>query len=151
MTFQNVCNRLWDVDLTVPKEPSPQTLVTVRPEDAFRSIQGLPTFPGISQANSGATGLSLQRVIIPPGVTANAHYHEGFETAIFLLQGEVLTRYGENLEHEVLNVAGDFIFIPPDLPHEPRNISDTELAIALVARNDPNEQESVVLYPPSNE
>jgi hypothetical protein len=39
----------------------------------------------------------------------------------------------------------DFVFIPPDVPHRPFNLSDTEPAIAIVARNDPNEQEHVVL------
>jgi uncharacterized RmlC-like cupin family protein len=40
----------------------------------------------------------------------------------------------------------DFLFIPPDVPHQPINLSDTEPAIAIVARNDPNEQEHVELY-----
>ena len=48
------------------------------------------------------------------------------------------TRYGEGLKNSVVNVAGDFIFIPPDVPHQPFNLSDTEPAIAIVARNDPN-------------
>jgi uncharacterized RmlC-like cupin family protein len=47
----------------------------------------------------------------------------------------------------VVNVAGDFIFIPPDVPHQPFNLSDTEPAIAIVTRNDPDEQEHVLVYP----
>ena len=42
--------------------------------------------------------------------------------------------------------AGDFLYIPADVPHQPRNLSTTEPAIAIVARTDANEQESVVLY-----
>ena len=72
---------------------------------------------------------------------------KGFESAIYLLQGRVETRYGEGLKKSVVNVAGDFLFIPPDVPHQPVNLSDTEPAIAIVARNDPNEQEHVVVYP----
>ena len=72
---------------------------------------------------------------------------EGYESAVYLLQGRVETRYGEGLKKSVVNVAGDFIFIPPDVPHQPFNLSDSEPAIAIVARNDPNEQEHVVLYP----
>ena len=68
-------------------------------------------------------------------------------SAVYLLQGRVRTRYGEGLKKSVVNVAGDFIFIPPDVPHQPFNLSDAEPAIAIVARNDPNEQEHVVLYP----
>jgi uncharacterized RmlC-like cupin family protein len=63
------------------------------------------------------------------------------------MQGRVETRYGDGLKQSVVNVAGDFLFIPPDVPHQPINLSDTEAAIAIVARNDPNEQEHVVIYP----
>jgi len=43
----------------------------------------------------------------------------------------------------VINEAGDFLYIPADLPHKPINLSDTDEAVAIVARTDPNEQESV--------
>ena len=89
----------------------------------------------------------MLRVVIPPGAAARAHVHKGYETAVYLAQGRVETRYGAGLKKRVVNVAGDFIYIPPDVPHQPFNLSDTEPAIAIVARTDPNEQESVVLYP----
>ena len=73
--------------------------------------------------------------------------HKGYELAIYLMQGRVETRYGEGLKKSVVNVAGDFLFIPPDVPHQPFNLSDTEPAIAIVTRNDPDEQEHVVVYP----
>src|SRR3990167_3762528 len=105
---------------------------------------GVPfTFSGVP---AGATGISMNRVIIPPGARAEPHFHRGFETAIYLLQGRVETRYGHNLQHSVINVAGDFIFIPAGVPHQPINLSTSETAIAIVARNDPNEQESVQAY-----
>ena len=84
-------------------------------------------------------------MVIPPGVEAEAHYHDGYETAIYLLQGTVETRYGDGLKKSVVNKAGEFVFIPPNVPHQPKNVG-TETAIGIVARNDPNEQESVVLY-----
>lgn len=62
---------------------------------------------------------------------------------IYLLQGRVRTLYGERLEKSMINEAGDFLYIPADLPHKPVNLSETEAAIAIVARTDPNEQESV--------
>ena len=75
--------------------------------------------------------------------------HRGYETAIYVLQGRVETRYGAGLRKSVIHEAGDFIFIPADVPHQPVNLSATEPAKALVARNDPNEQESVVPYDPA--
>ena len=56
------------------------------------------------------------------------------------------TRYGEELEKSVVNGPGDFVFIPPNLPHQAVNLSSTEPARAIVARNDSNEQENVVPY-----
>ncbi|PWB92294.1 cupin domain-containing protein [Methylocystis sp. MitZ-2018] len=122
-------------------------IVTVRVGEASQSKQSLPIFPGISTKTAGAKGLSLLKVVIPPGGKAQAHTHKGHESAIYLLQGRVETRYGENLEKSVVNVAGDFIFIPPDVLHQPVNLSDSEAAIAIVARNDGDEQEHVILHP----
>jgi uncharacterized RmlC-like cupin family protein len=122
-------------------------IVTVRVTEATQSKQALPVFPGISANTAGTKGLSLLKVVIPPGSSAKAHVHKGYESAVYLLQGRVETRYGEGLRKSIVNVAGDFVFIPPDVPHQPFNLSDTEPAIAIVARNDPNEQEHVVLYP----
>jgi uncharacterized RmlC-like cupin family protein len=52
---------------------------------------------------------------------------------------------------EIWEEAGDFIFIPADVPHQPVNLSDSEPAHAIVARNDPNEQESVIAYDPETD
>jgi uncharacterized RmlC-like cupin family protein len=122
-------------------------VVTVRVGDAATSKQALPFFPGVSSKNAGAKNLSLLKVVIPPGGSAQAHIHKGHESAIYLLQGTVETKYGERLEKSVVNVSGDFIYIPADVPHQPTNLSKTEPAIAIVARNDGDEQESVVLLP----
>lgn len=128
-------------------QPRPE-IITVRPPTTTMTRQRLPNFVGISEANAGARGLSLNLVEIPPGGAAQPHLHRGYETAIYLLQGRVETRYGKGLRQSVINEAGDFIFIPADLPHQAFNLSDSEPARAIVARNDPNEQESVELYDP---
>ncbi|OZG71100.1 cupin [Hahella sp. CCB-MM4] len=128
-----------------------QEIVTVRPTETIRTIQRLPNYVGISEKTAGSTGISMNIVVIPPLAKAEPHYHDGFETAIYLLKGEVKTLYGENLSKSVINKEGDFIFIPNGVPHQPINLSDTEEAIALVARNDPNEQESVQVYRPESQ
>lgn len=126
-------------------------IVTVRPAKTTMTKQQLPNFVGISGASAGAKHLSMNLVIIPPGGAAQPHVHRGYETAIYVLQGRVETRYGPGLRKSVIHEAGDFIFIPADVPHQPVNLSATEPAHALVARNDPNEQESVVVYDPSTD
>lgn len=124
-----------------------EEIVVIRPDRSVITRQRLPNFVGIGRETAGSTGISMNLVVIPPGATAKSHYHRGFETAIYVLQGTVETRYGEGLKKSVVNVAGDFIFIPPDVPHQPSNLSADEPARAIVARNDPDEQENVVPYP----
>ena len=118
-------------------------IITVRPSATTGTKQGLPVFQGISGQNAGAKGISMNKVIIPPGGAAKAHMHKGYESVIYLLKGRVQTLYGEGLKKSVINEAGDFLYIPADLPHKPINLSTTEAAEAIVARTDPNEQESV--------
>ena len=61
-------------------------------------------------------------------------------------RGEVDTWYGDELEHHIVVKAGDLFYIPAGVPHLPANRSDKP-ASAVIARTDPNEQESVVLLP----
>jgi uncharacterized RmlC-like cupin family protein len=93
----------------------------------------------------------MYKVVIPPGAVAEPHCHKDFETAIYVIKGRVETRFGPGLRDSVVNGPGDFVYIPPDLPHQPVNLSDSEPAEAIVARNDPSEQENVVPYDPDAE
>jgi len=121
-------------------------VIKIAPEILTR--QKLPNFVGISADTVGAKGLSMNLVIIPPGAAAEPHFHKGFESAVYVLKGRVETRYGPGLRQSVITEAGDFLFIPPDVPHQPVNLSATQAAQAIVVRNDPNEQEHVILYDP---
>jgi uncharacterized RmlC-like cupin family protein len=122
-------------------------IITVRPSASTMSHQKLPYFVGISGATAGAQGLSMNLIVIPPGGAAEPHTHLGYETAIYMLSGRVKTLYGAGLSKSVICEAGDFLFIPPNVPHQPINLSETEPARAIVSRNDPNEQEHVYLLP----
>ena len=101
---------------------------------------------GVSERVCGSTGISLSRVVVPPGATSEPHYHDGYETAIYQLAGRVETRYGERLEQSVVTEAGDFLFVPPGVPHQAVNLSQTEPAVAIIARNDASDAERVVPY-----
>jgi uncharacterized RmlC-like cupin family protein len=130
---------------TMEQENQPR-VVRVRPPTETMSRQRLPYFVGISGATAGAKGISLNLVVIPPGGAAEPHSHRDYESALYVLKGRVETRYGEGLSESVITEAGDFLYIAPDVPHQPVNLSATEPALGLVARNDPNEQENVVPY-----
>jgi uncharacterized RmlC-like cupin family protein len=123
------------------------TVKTIRPDREVLTRQRLPYFLGISGASVGAHGLSMHLVVIPPGARSEPHSHRGYETAIFVVEGRVRTQYGHRLESSIDSEAGDFVYIPPDMPHVAINLSESAPARAIVARNDPAEQDNVVPYP----
>jgi uncharacterized RmlC-like cupin family protein len=119
----------------------------VRAGETAKGKQELFYNVGVSAESVGARGIHMQIVTIPPGAKAKAHKHEGHETAIYALRGESRVWHGEQLEHHSVVKPGDFFYIPANVPHLPYNPSDTEEVVALIARTDPKEQESVVLLP----
>ena len=89
--------------------------------EAFDGKQGLSYFSGISAESAGSEKLCMHIVTIPPGASARP-----------------------NLEYVMVIKAGDFCYIPAGVPHQPYNPTDKPVR-AVIARTDPNEQESVVL------
>jgi len=122
------------------------TCQIVRPDETYHGLQGLDYFAGISAERVGSTGICMHLVTLPPGAVANAHFHENHETTIYMLTGEVEMRYGDQLEQHLVLKAGEFLYIPAGVPHKPYNATQS-VATAVLARTDPNEQESVVLTP----
>lgn len=116
----------------------------VRAHGTYDGKQGLTYFNGIAKETVGSQGICMHLLTIPPGARAKAHLHENHETAIYILDGETVTLYGPNLEHQMINKAGDLVYIPAGVPHLPVNLS-SKPASAVISRTDPNEQESVVL------
>lgn len=119
----------------------------LRPGEAITGKQGLQYNVAISAESVGAQAIHMQLVTIPPGGRAKAHKHATHETAIYALKGTSGMWYGERLEHHAVLEPGEFLYIPADMPHLPYNPSATEAVTAVIARTDPNEQESVVLLP----
>ena len=116
-------------------------------QEGYRGKQGLDYFAGISAESAGSEGLCLHLLVLPPGVEARPHLHENHESAIYVISGVAEMWWGDQLSHHEVLAAGDFVYIPAGVPHLPANRSLSEPARAVVARTDPNEQESVVLRP----
>jgi uncharacterized RmlC-like cupin family protein len=125
---------------------SEPTVVRLRPETQTVSKQGVPGFIGVSADTVGARGLSLKLIVMPPGGKAAPHRHVGYETAIYMLSGKVETKFGEGLTESIITEPGDFLFIPAGVPHQPFNLSQSEEASALAARNDADEEEHIEPY-----
>ena len=119
----------------------------LRASQPFVGKQGFIYAPAVSAETVRSSALHMQLLTVPPGAKAKAHKHEAHETAIYALSGEVGMWYGDKLENHMTVRAGDFCYIPANIPHLPYNLSQTEPAVAVVARTDPNEQESLVMLP----
>ena len=65
-----------------------QGVVVIKTPPQILTRQKLPNFVGISAQTAGAKGLSMNLVIIPPGASAEPHYHKGFESGVYVLEGE---------------------------------------------------------------
>ncbi|MDQ0395489.1 cupin domain-containing protein [Labrys monachus] len=130
---------------TTPERPAVCTVL--RASAPFVGKQGFSYAPAISAETTGAAAIHMQLLTIPPGGRAKAHKHEAHETAIYVISGEAAMHYGERLEQHLVSRAGDFVYIPANVPHLPYNLSSTEPCVAVISRTDPNEQESVVLLP----
>lgn len=118
----------------------------VRDEGSYAGKQGLTYLAGISAESVGARGVCMHMLRMPPGARAKAHLHEAHETAIYMLSGVAAMWYGEGLEQHLTVAAGEYLYIPAGVPHLPYNPGPDE-AVAILARTDPNEQESVMLRP----
>lgn len=121
-------------------------LIVLRGGGAGRGWNGILYQQGMSARNVGSTGLSVNVATVPPGAIAYAHIHDGFEVMLYILQGRVKHTFGEGLTQEVINEAGDFIYIKPGVPHEVFNVGDGPL-VALVARSAADEWDRIVNYP----
>ena len=124
---------------------SDPTCIVIEGGAAYSGLQGFDYFEGVSRESAGARGLCMHLLTIPPGGAARPHLHEDHETAIYVLSGQAEMRYGEGLREHLEVRAGQFLYIPAGMPHLPYNASDVEPCSAVLARTDPNEQESVVL------
>ena len=87
----------------------------------------------ISGSRTGSTALWAGTNRIEPGAATGPHHHGHLESVIFVIRGEALMRWGERLEFITKAGPGDFLLVPPYLPHQELNASSTEeLHCALV-------------------
>lgn len=125
--------------------------VLLKPAESYQGKQGLYYQVGISAQSAGAQHIHMQVLNIAPGGKGKAHKHQQHETAIYALSGTTGCWYGEALEKHAIVEEGNFFYIPAGMPHVPYNRSNEQVATVLVARTDPNEQESVTLLPELDE
>lgn len=121
--------------------------VLVNGESTYEGKQGHTTFMGVSAQTTGSRGLCLHALDIPPGGRDKPHLHEEHESAVYVISGTAGVWHGPGLTEYFVVRAGEFVYVPAGVAHMPMNLSDSDNLRAVVARTDPNEQESVVVLP----
>ncbi len=112
----------------------------VRPAPEERDTpRGIIGGSEISQATTGATNIFMGRFRVPAGAQSRPHYHDGCESALYMLTGSIEIRWGDHLEERLVVEPGDMLYVPPRQTHVVVNRSATEPAEYVVARDSPTE------------
>src|SRR6187401_1517890 len=103
---------------------------------------GMNRATAISKARAGAEKIWAGTVTIHPNAKTGAHHHGALESVIYVVKGKARMRWGEKLEYVAEAGPGDFIFVPPYVPHQEINASSAEPLECVLVRSD---QEPVVV------
>jgi uncharacterized RmlC-like cupin family protein len=99
---------------------------------------GMDRQEGVGRLTVGAATLWSGHVTVAAGVKSAPHHHGDTESAIYVISGRARMRWGERLENVVDAGPGDFIYVPPFLPHQEINASDEEEVAMIVSRSPEN-------------
>ena len=116
----------------------------VKPGPDRETPRGLVGGAEISQATVEASHIYMGRYRVPPGSRSRPHYHDGCESALYMLSGGVRILWGDRLEQSLTLDPGDMLYVPPRITHVVENVSGTDAADYVVARDAPLEDAVVV-------
>jgi uncharacterized RmlC-like cupin family protein len=116
----------------------------VKPGPDRETPRGIVGGAEISQATVGASDIYMGRYRVPPGSRSRPHYHDACESALYMLSGGIRVVWGDHLEQSLELEAGDMLYVPPRVTHIVENLSDSEPADYVVARDSPQEDAVVV-------
>jgi len=103
---------------------------------------GMQRLAAITYASANAQKIWAGTVAIQPNAKTGAHHHGELESIIYVVKGQARMRWGESLEYTATAGPGDFIFVPPYVPHQEINASGDEPLECVLVRND---QEPIVV------
>jgi uncharacterized RmlC-like cupin family protein len=118
----------------------------VRPGGTYVGRQGFTYGSGASAETVGTKQVCMNILPMPNGARAKVHYHRGIETIAYLLEGDCIVRYGDNVEYAVTATKGDQVFVPADVPHAPCNLSGSPCTW-IVVHSSASDQDGIVLMP----
>ena len=97
---------------------------------------GMNRAAAISHARVGAEKLWAGTVVIHPKAKTGAHHHGAVESVIYVVSGKARMKWGDRLEFTAEAGPGDFIYVPPFVPHQEINASATETLECVLVRSD---------------
>ena len=97
---------------------------------------GMDRKVAIDFARTGAQKIWAGTVAIKPNAKTGAHHHGALESVIYVLRGRARMRWGEHLEFVAEAGPGDFIFVPPFVPHQEINANSNEPLECVLVRSD---------------
>ena len=97
---------------------------------------GMDRKAAINAARVGAQKIWAGTVAIHPNAKTGAHHHGALERVIYVVTGRARMRWGENLEFTAEAGPGDFIYVPPYVPHQEINASRDEVLECVLVRSD---------------
>jgi len=96
---------------------------------------GMTRAAAITNACAGATKIWAGTVVVQPQAKTGAHHHGELETVLYIVRGRARFRWGDRLEFAAEAGPGDFIYVPPFVPHQEINARDDEPVEAVVVRS----------------
>jgi uncharacterized RmlC-like cupin family protein len=96
---------------------------------------GMTRAAAITHARTGATKLWAGTVVVNPAAKTGPHHHGELETVLYIVRGRCRMRWGDRLEFSAEAGPGDFIYVPPYVPHQEINASTGEPCEAVVVRS----------------
>jgi uncharacterized RmlC-like cupin family protein len=96
---------------------------------------GMTRAAAITYARAGAKKLWAGTVIVEPNVRTGPHHHGELETVIYIVRGRARFRWGNQLEYVAEAGPGDFIYVPPFVPHQEINATNMEPVEAVLVRS----------------
>jgi len=97
---------------------------------------GMNRAAAITAARAGAEKLWAGTVVIHPKAKTGAHHHGPVESVIYVVSGKARMKWGDRLEFTAEAGPGDFIYVPPYVPHQEINASPTEALECVLCRSD---------------
>lgn len=89
----------------------------------------------ITHATTGASKLWAGTVVVDPDARTSAHHHGELETVLYIVKGHARFRWGDHLEFSEDAYPGDFIYVPPYVPHQEMNADPNDPVEAVVVRS----------------